>query len=82
MAKPIYVGDVVQLTSGLAFKVTFASDPARPWHPVQFGSQWRVRRKRFEGGVTTFYGGGTVPMKLDQADAEAVAAILNSACTP
>ena len=75
----VYVGDMVQLPSGLVFKVTFASDPARPWSAVQVGSDWRIRRKRLEGGTVTFYGGRTVPLKVDQADAEAVAAFLNRA---
>ncbi len=75
----VYVGDMVQLPSGLVFKVTFASDPARPWGAVQVGSSWRIRRKRLVGGTVTFYGGRTVPLKVDKADAEAVAAILNRA---
>ena len=73
----VHVGDMVQLPSGLVFKVTFASDPARPWRAVQMGGHWRVSRDRLEGGVTYFYGGRTTPMKLNQADAEAVAAVLN-----
>ena len=75
----VYVGKMVKLPSGLVFKVTFASDPARPWSAVQVGSDWRIRRKRLEGGTVTFYGGRTVPLKVDQADAEAVAAFLNRA---
>ena len=73
----VHVGDMVQLPSGLVFKVTFAVDPERPWRAVQIGSDWRVSRERREGGVTYFYGGRTAPMKLDHADAEAVAAVLN-----
>ena len=73
----VHVGDMVQLPSGLVFKVTFASDPARPWRAVQMGGHWRVSRERLEGGVTYFYGGRTAPIKLNQADAEAVAAVLN-----
>jgi hypothetical protein len=70
---------MVQLPSGLVFKVTFASDPARPWRAVATGGLWRVWRESLEGGVAYFYGGRTVPMKLSQADAEAVAAVLNRA---
>ena len=75
----VHVGDMVQLPSGLVFKVTFAFDPVRPWRAVQMGGHWRVSRERLEGGVTYFYGGRTAPMKLNQADAEAVAAVLNRA---
>ncbi len=71
------VGDMVQLPSGLVFKVTFALDPERPWRAVQVGRDWRVSRVRPQGGVMYFYGGRTAPMTLNQADAEAVAAVLN-----
>src|SRR5688572_1162881 len=57
LQKAIYVGDTVQLASGLSFKVTLAADPTRPWYAVESAEHWRVRRKRLEGGVTTFYGG-------------------------
>ena len=68
---------MVRLPSGLDFKVTFAADPARPWGAVQVGSGWVIRRPRTLGGVVTFYGGRNAPIKLEQADAEAVAAVLN-----
>ena len=73
----VHVGDMVQLPSGLVFKVTFAFDPEQPWRAVQMGANWRVSRQRPEAGVTYFYGGRTAPMQLNQADAEAVAAVLN-----
>jgi len=73
----VHLGDMVQLPSGLVFKVTFAFDPERPWRAVQMGGHWRVSRERLEGGVTYFYGGRTAPMKLNQTDAEGVAAVLN-----
>jgi hypothetical protein len=75
----VRVGDMVQLPSGLVFKVTFAADPARPWGVVQVGDRWVIRRKRLEGGTVSFYGGRNTPMKLELAEAEAVAAILNRA---
>jgi hypothetical protein len=70
---------MVQLPSGLVFRVTFAADPARPWRVVTSGGYWRVSRERREGGVAYFYGGRTAPMKLSLTDAEAVAEVLNRA---
>ena len=40
MAKAVRVGEVVELASGVSFKVTFASAPAQPWHPVKMGAYW------------------------------------------
>jgi len=71
---------MVQLPSGLVFKVTFASDPARPWSAVQVGSDWRIRRKRL-GSVASGSSAGPassaapfVPVRLgcDEAMSPAV----------
>jgi hypothetical protein len=75
----VRVGDVVQLPSGLVFKVTFAADSARPWGPVQAANGWVVRRKRLGGRSVTFYGGRNAPLKVELSEAEAVAAVLNRA---
>jgi hypothetical protein len=82
MNKDVHLGDLVELPSGLVVKVTLPSDPARPWRAVQVADGWRVRRERLEGGTSTFYGGRTVPPKVSQADAEAVAEVLNRVRNP
>ena len=79
MGKQVRVGDVVQLASGVSFKVTFPSDPARPWRAVEVGGFWRVQRPRIGHRTAYFCGGQSSPMRFTQADAEAVAAILNTA---
>lgn len=79
MAKPVQVGDVVELASGVSFKVTFPSDPDRPWRAVEVGGFWRVQRPRIGHRTANFFGGQSTPMRFTQADAKAVADILNTA---
>jgi len=86
VAKAIRVGDQVQLPSGRKVRVTAKAEASRPWGAVFLGRNWHVVRECAPGGnclgAEFYFGGGKVPLQLDEADAVAVAAMLNRATVP
>lgn len=76
MAQPPRIGDRVQLPSGQRVRIMGGADPARPWRAESNGVSWILKRPGRGGGRDEHYFAGKVPLQLDQADAEALAAIL------
>jgi hypothetical protein len=80
VAKP-RVGDELQLPSGRRVRVTAKRVRSRPWAAVFLDRSWHVVRECPPGadrlGVEHYFGGDPASLKLDWADAVALADALN-----
>ena len=63
--------------------ITAAAAPTRPWGAVFLGRNWHVVREcptgQAPGRVQYYFGGTLGPLQLDEADALALAEMLNRA---
>ena len=71
--------DAATLPSGLVVRVTLQTLCHRPWAAVGTGSAWHVCGKDGRDGSVRFFHDrrGHTPLQLDEADARALAKILN-----
>ena len=71
--------DAAILPSGLVVRVTLQTLCHRPWAAVGTGSAWHVCGKDERDGLVRFFHDrrGHTPLQLDEADARALAKILN-----
>jgi hypothetical protein len=83
MPKSVKVGDKVTLPSGRTVLVTIEAVRDRPWAAIKTGWLWHVCREHGREGhpLVSFYFDPVrrTPLQLDEADAKALAAILNRA---
>ena len=78
-AKTSSLDDSVALPSGLAVRVTLQTLRHRPWAAVGTGSVWHVRgNDGRDGSVPFFQDRMHRTLQLDEADARALAKILNA----
>jgi hypothetical protein len=78
--KAIELGSDATLPSGKQVRITAPADVQRPWQAIQGKRSWHVgrpNRQPDDGKATLYYGGTPVPVELDEADAKALAEILN-----
>ncbi len=81
MPKPLRIGELVKLPSGKKVRVIFPTVQGRPWSAVQAEHVWHVCREHglaAQGVTFVFDPVSRHPMRLDQADAEALATALNT----
>jgi len=83
MAKAPRVGDDVTLPSGLRVKLTVKAVRDRPWAAIETGWLWHVCREHGREGhaLVSFYFDPVrrIPLQLSEADARALADLLNQA---
>lgn len=80
LAKAQGLGKLLTLPSGLVVEVTGQALNQRPWAPVEIASVWYVRGKQGRDDHSTaffFDRMRQMPVELDEADAMALANVLN-----
>lgn len=82
MPAKLRVGDSATLPSGRVVCITLPADPRRPWRAHQVGDRWGVRREESASLVhqhawQVWTEDEAAPLRLDEADAVALAFALN-----
>jgi hypothetical protein len=73
------IGDVVALPSGRTVMLTTAPYPDAPWIALKVRTHWEVRRRGHRAFQSARFAIGRTPAPgLDEADAQALAALLNA----
>ncbi len=82
MQKTFSVGDDVRLPSGRYVRIVCAASVSRPWQAVETGYVWHVCRPHQDpaqtGASYYFDPAKPTPLQLEETDARALTAALNS----
>jgi len=79
-SKAVELGSDVTLPSGKRVRITAPADVQRPWLAVESGHVWQVCRPHgqpYTRGASFYFGGKPAPLQFDEADAKALAEMLN-----